>query len=163
MPAEPEPKLQRVYWDSCVVLSFLEGTPDRIGELDEIVREQRDKQIEIVTSVISRAEIIYVAGMDDDESIKAIDQLWTPESPITPVEVFDQITAEAQDLVRHQRSKEWKKLTPLDAIHVASAARYADKMQTYDESLHRYNNVAGIQIGFPEAVQPQLSPQSSSE
>lgn len=149
----------RVYWDSCVVLSFLEATPERIGDIDEIVREQQEGKLEIVTSVISRAEIIYVAGLDEGDSIKAIDELWTPESPITPVEVFDQITSEAQDLVRHQRRERWAKLTPLDAIHVASAARYADKMQTYDERLHRYSSVAGIQIGLPAAVQPQLSPQ----
>lgn len=159
MPAEQKP---RIYWDSCVVLSYLEGTPDRIADLDELILKQQAGDIEIVTSVVARAEIVYVAGMEDEESEKAIEQLWLPGSPITPVEVFDQITADAQRLIRHQRTNGWKKLTPLDAIHVASAARYADEMQTYDEDLHQYASTTGIRISNPIVAQPTLPPADSS-
>lgn len=154
MPAE---KPRRIYWDSCVVLSFLEGNPERMGELDQLIREQQEEKFEIVTSVITRAEIIYVAGRTDEDSIEAINQIWTPGSPITPVEVFDQITSDACDLVRRQRSEDWGKLTPLDSIHLASAMRYATSMDTYDERLHKYSDIIGIPIGVPAPEQPQLS------
>lgn len=123
-----------------------------------MIHKQLSEEIIIVTSVITRSEIVYVAGLDDEESEQAIDQLWTPGSPITPVEVFDQITAESQRLIRHQRASGWKKLTPLDAIHLASAARYADEMQTYDENLHRYAPVIGIPVRDPVVAQPTLPP-----
>jgi predicted nucleic acid-binding protein len=155
MPADGIPK---IYWDSCVILSYLEGDPERIGDLDAIIQEQREEKCELITSVISRAEIIYVADLDDAESAATIDELWTPESPITLVEVFDQITAEAQQIALARKRAGLKKVKPLDAIHIASALRYATKMHTYDKPLHALSNSVGMHIGFPEAVQPQLPP-----
>lgn len=74
------------------------------------------------------------------------------------LEVFDQITAEAQQIALTRRKAGLKKVKPLDAIHIASALRYATKMHTYDEGLHALTNSVGIHIGFPDPVQSRLGP-----
>jgi predicted nucleic acid-binding protein len=154
MPAEPK---QRVYWDTCVILSYLQETRGRIGEIEALLQEQREGKFEIVTSLVTRAEVVFVAEMEADNSLAMIDGIWAPDSPITPLEVFDQIVMDAQRLILRAKATEGlSKLTPVDAIHVASAAKYASKMQTYDEKLHSFSNAAGIPIGFPVAAEPQL-------
>lgn len=154
MPADAP---HRIYWDTCVIISYLEATPDRIGEIESILQEQRDGKFEIVTSLVTRAEVVYIADMDADDSLALVDGIWTPDSPITPVEVFDKIVTDAQRLILRQKETEGlPKLSPIDAIHIASAAQYASRLDTYDEDLHSFSNIAGIPIGYPVAAEPQL-------
>jgi predicted nucleic acid-binding protein len=90
----------RVYWDANCLLSFVDGDEDRLPDLDELLRQCRAGQLEIVTSTLTQVEVAY--GTEersqqtlDDEVKAAIDELWRPASPIQLVEFYELIAVEA--------------------------------------------------------------------
>ena len=72
-------ELQRIYWDACVPLSY-------------------------INAVAGRVEII---GKLDPEIESQIDDLWRPGSPITTVEFYDLIGLDARALMRQGIAQGW--------------------------------------------------------
>jgi predicted nucleic acid-binding protein len=158
MPDEP----RRIYWDSNVPLSYLNGVADRVPVIDELFRQARAGEIELVTSSISRVEVAYIqsekqAGALDQNTEEAIDSLWAPGSPIKPVEFYDLIADKARALMRQGISQGWGQLKPLDAIHLATAQQMAVAgFHTYCERLQRWTNELGFPVTEPQTAQTVL-------
>jgi hypothetical protein len=115
MPDEP----RRVYWDSNVPLSYLNAVPDRLPVIEELFAQARAKEIELLTSSISRVEVAYIqsekdSGQLDQATEDAINNLWAPGSPIKPVEFYDLIADKARALMRQAVSQGWGALKPMD-------------------------------------------------
>lgn len=132
----PDPP--RYYWDSCVLLSFLNNHPERAPNIEVFLHEAEEGRIEIVTSIITLVEVAFTRTESDGPILTPaeelrIDGLWNDGSPVALVEFHPQIAREARALVR--KAKEGGLgLKPLDAIHLATGIRMeVDEVHTYDE------------------------------
>ena len=134
MPDEP----RRIYWDSCVFLHYIEGTPKWMPILDALLEEASEtKGLIIVTSTISITEVAFASAEKvgkalDDEVEAAIDALWNDRSAVTLVEYSEVIARGARSLLR-QALQHGRALKPMDAIHLATAInRKVDDVHTTD-------------------------------
>lgn len=139
-----------IYWDSSVFLHYMEGTSKWMSILDALIDEaSKTGNLVIVTSTLSIVEVAYAksekSGRALDPAVVAgMDALWGDRSAVQLVE-FDQVIArDARSLLR--RSVETRrKLTPPDAIHLATAAiMKVSECQTTDEQMKKWND-----LGFP--------------
>lgn len=164
MPDDP----RRIYWDSNVPLSYLNNVEERVPTIEELFRQVRAGEIELLTSSISRVEVAFAAsekedGELDSEAEQAIETFWAPGSPIKTVEFYDLIADSAKDLIRQGIEQGWGSLKPMDAIHVATAQRMnVSEMHSYDKDVKRWSG----HLGFPitDATTPQgiLTPGAAS-
>jgi predicted nucleic acid-binding protein len=158
MPDEP----RRIYWDSNVPLSYLNEVTERVPILDELFRQARAGEIELLTSVVSRVEIAYIQSEAktstlDSQADEAIDALWLPGGPIKTVELYDLIQDKARALIRQGVSQGWGKLKPIDAIHLATAQQIGvAECQTYDTQLQKWDGAAGFPVVEPQTSQGVL-------
>lgn len=158
MPAEG----RLVYWDADVLLSYIDGDAERLPTIDELLRRARAGNIELVTSVLSQAEVAFASEEKEagqlDPAIEAnIDELWKPASPITLVEVHPAIVRSARDLIRSAVAAGRSGLKPADAIHLATAERMgAVEFHTYDTGLTKHSAGVGFTIREPLVAQSQL-------
>jgi predicted nucleic acid-binding protein len=149
-------KVNRYYWDSCVVLSYLEGTADRVSQIESFLRLDKD-QAQLVTSVLTITEVAFQAserhGRQLNEEIERnIDSFWKPESRLTVVELFADVAQRARSLIRDSLTRGWS-LKPADAIHLATADHLAvTEFHTYDEGLAKFRVLtrSRFRIGPPE-------------
>lgn len=162
----PDPP--RIYWDACVLLSYVNGLPDRLPEIEALYEEARQKNIEIVTSTISITEVAYGAmeqtqGAVDPARDAKVESLWIPPSPIQVVEFYRLIAFRARALVR-QGIIEQRKLKSMDAIHLSTAIQLeVQELHTYERDLKRWGPVVGFAIREPIATSPQLPTTGRSE
>lgn len=154
-------KIDYVYWDSCVFISYLQEEPIRVNTVEALFTEVRQSagKKKIVTSVYSRAEVAYIAGevplkqLNDDAPIR-IDRMWNDTSVISFIEMHEMIATMARNLIRTAASYKWK-LKPADAVHLASAQWLnAQEFHTYDNELYRYSDLIGRPVRAPVAKQP---------
>ena len=83
MPGSPP----RVYWDSCVFLSYFNGDTDRLPQIEALLKSaSADNAIEIVTSTISITEVAFAqveqTGKTDPAIEAAMDNLWADRSAV---------------------------------------------------------------------------------
>jgi predicted nucleic acid-binding protein len=155
MPGDP----RRIYWDACVPLSYINAIPERVLIIDELLRQARAGEFELVTSVLSRVEVACAASEKEqgtlDSAVEAeIDDLWRPGSPIKLVEFYDLIAQHARALMRQGIEQGWGALKPADAIHLATAQQMeAAEMHTYDERLLKWSGHAGFPVVEPHTPQ----------
>jgi predicted nucleic acid-binding protein len=148
----------RVYWDSCVFISYIEQQATRYPDIDALFDEARKGDIEILTSVATITEVAYTESerlsraLDPAEETK-IKKLWTPPSPVKLVEFHRLIAEDARDLLRLSLASRWG-LRPYDALHL-STARYmrVARFETYDKGLPKYAATVGCAVGEPRAGQ----------
>ncbi len=81
----------RVYWDACVLLSYINRIADRFPIIDELLRQSRAGDIELLTSTISQVEVAFAVfekqqGTLDPAVEQEIAGLWAPGSPLKAVE-----------------------------------------------------------------------------
>src|SRR5437879_4848464 len=112
-------------WDADVLLSYVDGDVARLPDIDEMLRQARKNELEIVTSAISTVEVAYGASERNNAALDPavegqIEELWAPGSPIKVVEFHPLIGRLARSLVRDAMTKGWR-LSPRDAIHLATA------------------------------------------
>ena len=165
---------RRIYWDSCVWLSYINGYPARLPVLETLLADSRSQlaDIELVTSTIAQTEVAFALTEKEshtlDSEVEAkIDALWTDRRTITLVEYHTAIAREARDLIRLGIEYDWQ-LKPLDAIHLATARWLrVYEFHTYDKKLPRYSDQVGFPIkepyvatGTAAAAQPELIPHS---
>jgi predicted nucleic acid-binding protein len=155
-------EIRLFYWDANVFLYYLNGDPDKIQTLEAILEEvERNGKDKIVTSVISKVEVAWVASeklnrvLNQDEEAR-IDNLWNDFSVVETIDFNDEITHIARSLMRRSMARGWK-LRVNDAIHLSSAEWVgAIEMYTYDDRLYKYNEFIGLDVKAPVALQPKL-------
>ncbi len=94
--------LPRLYWDANTFLSYINGIPARLPDLDALL-ERSGRDFQIITSVISIVEVAFGkaeqdGGVLDPDIERKIDVLWTPDSPIRLVEFYPHIAHGAKPL-----------------------------------------------------------------
>jgi predicted nucleic acid-binding protein len=157
MPGE-----QRVYWDACVPLAYINAIQDRVAVIDELLRRARAGEFELLTSVLSRVEVACAASEKEqgelDPAVEAqIDDFWRPGSPIKLVEFYDLIADQARALMRQGVEQGWGSLKPADAIHLATAQQMGvTEFHTYDQRLLKWNGNAGFPVMEPHTPQGVL-------
>lgn len=168
MPNSP----RRIYWDSCVFLSFVENHPDRASDIETLMGEAEQGRIEIVTSTVSITEVAFAPEEREKKALSqtvdaAINGLWRSPSPIKLVEFHGGIADRARDLLRTALTSGIKMLKPMDAIHLATALTLnVDEFQTYDEPLMRYAELFSLTMAKPFVGQTSMgliAPPASGE
>jgi predicted nucleic acid-binding protein len=155
-------RLPLIYWDADVFMSYIEDHPDRAALIELLLADARAGQIELVTSVITIAEVAYaaserIAGDLSPEMLQKIDGLWAPGAPARVVEVYPLIASRARNLIRDGIPRGWSGLRAHDAIHLATAQQlHADEIHTYDDKWSRYADVVGIPITEPRTAEPRI-------
>jgi len=156
MPREPK----RVYWDSCVFLSFMDGPDDRLPDIDALfaATQRTPPTLVIYTSQLSIAEVAFaqkekIARALNPDIAKKIDAFWSDESAITLIDVHEFIVREAQSLVRRSM-RDGVSCKPYDAIHLATAMRMkVTELHSYDDRLRDCARHFGLSATRPQADQ----------
>lgn len=129
-----------VYLDSCVVVSYLKGDPDRIAMCKAAFRDAQTGVTRGLTSAFSLAEVIKLdVGYLSEEHEEKIDEFF--KHPWIQIALVDRrVATKAREVSRKYRIK------PPDAIHIATALLYrATNFFTYDDKL-----VAKVKDKIPE-------------
>ena len=164
MPEE----LVRIYWDADVLLSYVNGVPDRLPDIDGLL-ERSGRDFQIVTSSISIVEVSFGKAEQDGKALdpeieSRLDSLWTQDSPIRLVEFYPLIADGARDLLRRAMILGWG-LKPMDAIHLSTARQQGvSDFHTYDQRLEKYAKpgskgegpLLNFTIGPPKASQLKI-------
>ena len=135
----------------------------RADAVQAVLQDARDQRIELLTSVLSIAEVAYIAtehgGGRDTSDEAAIDELWVPSSPIKLVDVSAIVAREARSIVRQARDRGMRGIRSADAIHLASAAIYqCDRFFTYENetTCSQWNSLVQASVSGPFSDKPQL-------
>jgi predicted nucleic acid-binding protein len=156
-------KLELIYRDSSVFLSYINAYPERIPVLEAILDDvhKSNGAKKIVTSILAKIEVAasaqeYSSGELSAEAEQNIDVLWNDDSVIGLIELHDGIALRARDLMRKALTQGWS-LKPGDAIHLASAQWLGvTEIHTYDDKWPRYSPMIGCKICEPYTMQPRL-------
>lgn len=151
-----------IYWDACTIISYLQAIKDRVDILEEILfLSSRGKGPQVITSVLSKAEVAYVSKDDknrfDPVIDKRVDQFWADESAIKLVDVSELVADRAREIMRASAAKGWTGLRSADALHLATASRLlVSAFHTYDKKLYRYAHSPNLNFPIREAEAAQL-------
>lgn len=106
----------RRYWDACAFLGWLREEPDKVDGCGKVIRQAESGKLEIVTSALTLAEVLYVKGgtpipKSDRAQVRALfEHRW-----IVLYQLDRAIAEKAQEVV-------WDHgVRPRDAVHVATA------------------------------------------
>ena len=159
MPANP----RRIYFDANVFLAYIGNEHGRADTVQALLDEARRDEIEIVTSVLSIAEVAYGAHKRDlgltEAGEEAIEQLWTPASPVILVDISQAVTRNARTMIREAKTHGLSGFRGADAIHLATARMFGcDEVFTYEAESRRtrWQQIAGIAVSEPVTNTPQL-------
>lgn len=154
---------RRIYWDTSVWLSYINGDVERLPTLDALLADSSSSNgtIELYTSTVSQVEVAFAKAEQDKKALdptveQEIDELWADRSALKLVELHETITREARQFIRLAMTRGWS-LKPMDAIHLATAKfSQCGEFHTYDERLLKYTNDVGFPIVQPHTQQPKL-------
>lgn len=128
--------LNKHYCDSCVFIGFLNEEPENFEKCRNILLAAEQDYIELYTSAFTMAEVVYVRSQKPEELTevqqeKIISKLFSNQW--INLVAFERETSEINRyLVRKY------KLTPFDALHLATAIRMkVDYFNTIDERLRK--------------------------
>lgn len=152
MPANP----RRIYLDANVFLAYVGNEEGRADTVQALLDEARRREIEIVTSVLSIAEVAFGAHERDhgltEAGEEAIEQLWAPASPMTLVDVSQAMTRNARTMIRETKIQGFSGLRGADAVHLATARIFGcDEIFTYEAEKRRaqWQQITGIAVSEP--------------
>jgi predicted nucleic acid-binding protein len=158
MPASP----RRVYFDANVFLAYVGDEKDRAPVVQSLLLEAGRNELEIVTSVLSITEVAYGALEKDrglsEEGEAAIDELWTPASPVNLIDMSEALARRARALIRSAVTAGFG-LRSADAVHLASAAMFSCAVVfTYEAAKTRRNwsGLVGAEVAEPYTERPTL-------
>ncbi|MDP9388792.1 MAG: type II toxin-antitoxin system VapC family toxin [Actinomycetota bacterium] len=159
MPADRK----RVYFDANVFLAYVGNEEGRADTVQTLLDEARRSEIEILTSVLSIAEVAYGAHERDsgltEAGEEAIDQLWTPASPVSLADVSQAATRRARRIIRTAVAQGLTGLRAADAIHLATAETFGcEVIFTYEREPRRrlWQEIVGTEVTEPITNSPQL-------
>ncbi len=130
--------VKRIYWDTCVFLELIEGDETRRHSVEAVLKEAEKGKLHIYTSTLTIAEVTHAKSerqshtldKDVEEKIRA---MWIDTSVFILTDVFIGIGLDAQQLVREAIKMSFK-ISPPDAVHLATAARLGCKeFHTFDQ------------------------------
>jgi predicted nucleic acid-binding protein len=160
MPDEPE----RIYWDACVFLDYIEAAPQWMPTLDALLEQASETDdLVIFTSSVSITEVAFAKAEKDgkalDPKIEAeIDALWNDRSAVKLVE-FNEIIARGARALLRRAIELGRPLKPMDAIHLATAQnRSVAEFHTTDEQLKKHWHDLGFQVRDRFTQKPKLFP-----
>lgn len=147
-----------VYWDACVVQSYIEKRPGRWPLLRDLLRASVDdaQPLKLVTSTWTVVEVAYFGALEQarqlPETYQAIRDFWDSEA-IQLIEFHELTAADARDIVRRSHFEQWT-IKPKDAVHAASAKdRGVREFHTYDKKFaERLTQQLGIPAGQPSSL-----------
>jgi predicted nucleic acid-binding protein len=160
------PKSKFLYWDASVFLSYINAIPDREKTIENLILEVNSTGGLIYTSVESIVEVSNAAfereqGRIDQSIEEKINDLWEDVSTVRTVDHVPHISEIAKRLIREVIPQGWK-LTPKDAVHLATAqwlnrnVRSIDEFHTYDRGLIKFEAMIGIHICEPYVLQTRM-------
>ncbi len=141
------------YWDASVLLAWVKGEDDRVAIVQGLLDDAMNGRIEILTSMVSIVEVsngvTQASGRRDFDLEAKIDSLWRPPYQIQLVEFYRSIANRSRDLMRRAVDLA-RKLTPLDAVHLATAVQMeADRVHTYDPLWREWESEIGLPVEEP--------------
>lgn len=157
-----------VYWDSNVFLSYINGIPERVPTIRDVLAEMQESSKNfILTSSESIAEVTHMTqertqGRLDPAAESKINAMWEDTSTVRIIDNGSHIAFIAQELIRDVIPDRWS-LQPKDAIHLASAYWYDQNVgelrefHTYDQGLFKYQTMIGIHIDYPHVLQHRMN------
>lgn len=154
---------KHIYWDSGVLLSYINGEPERLPVIDAIfAASANDNRIcKIYTSVLSQVEVAFAKTEQEKNTLSAdieekIDLLWSDTDTLTIIEFHEGIGRLARDLIRYSITQQWS-LRAMDALHLATARFLnVDEIHTYDKKWYKFSDELGITIRKPNIEQLSL-------
>ena len=153
----------RVYADANVLLAYVGNEAGRADTVESILEDARQSRVELLTSVLSIAEVAYVQTDSSADfspaGDAAIDELWKPASPITLVDISETVAREARGVIRQAKQTSAGRVRSADAIHLASAQLHGcDRFFTYehDNMRQRWATLIGASVTEPFTDNPQL-------
>ena len=159
MPSK-SPSEKLVYWDSDVILNYLDPNtdPSIILTLETLLDCSDNKSLpfRIITSTLTIAEVAFSAKekldfKEDPADWAAIQRIWN-DGAVHLVEFYRQIAEEARGIVRDSRFKQYA-LKPKDSIHAATAKLLeVDEMHTFDKDLLACSGKFGFTIAHPNLL-----------
>ncbi len=155
------PSLRRIYWDSCVFLSYVNEDAERVSHISALLEDARNGEIEIVTSTVSVVEVAFGAAEQIQSSLSEemearINKLWEPASPLLMADFHILIAEAAKGMMRSGVPEGWS-LKPMDAVHLATAQRLeVDEFHTYDGPLKKWASRVSYLISEPIHANPKL-------
>lgn len=146
------------YWDVCVFLSYINGTVGRAAVIEDFLLRSRRGEFRIVTSTLSIVEVAFAAAEKESEIVDPavqpkIDSLWADRKAVARSEMHQLVAREARRLVRFATARGWK-LTPADAIHLATAVGLKSsigltEIHTYDPKWKKFQPEIAVEIRAP--------------
>ena len=125
------------YWDTCLFLAHIKGEkrePDELMGLRDVVKLYHSKEINIITSILTKAEILSATlGKDEIEKLENFYKRSNFEMVETDFRVW-QLTYEIRNYYRAKKEETGlPTLSIPDSIHLATAInRNVDEMHTFD-------------------------------
>lgn len=156
-----------IYWDSCVFLSHINGMPDRIQTINDVLNEVGEDANSIILtsseSIVEVAHALYEKEQKqlDTEIEAAIDAMWDDTDIVEMIDNGPHIAKIARKLIRDAIPNGWV-LKSKDAVHLASAMWYdkyvkpIGEFHTYDKKLFKYAPMIGVHIDYPHVLQYRM-------
>ena len=136
------PKVEYKYCDANVFLAYFKKERERVEVVSQFFAEIRqNKRAKVLTSVISITEVAHTAARhhqanSEGDAVKELDDFWEDSSLVELSEFYESLARRAR---RHVR--EYSRLKPADAIHLATAQLVGVReFFTYDGLLLRLSD-----------------------
>lgn len=155
-------KRPRIYWDANCFLSYINADPRWLPTLEILLEDANiHGSIEIVTSVLSVAEVAFAAvaklnrALSPSEEAK-IDSFWTSPG-IALVEVNERVARLGREIKRDDALKGRTGKRTADILHVATARFVrAQEMHTTDGDMKKYTGLYGFPVQDPYTPKMKL-------
>ncbi len=155
-------KRPRIYWDANCFLSYINEDPRWLPTLEILLEDANiHGAIEIVTSVISVAEVAFAAVAKLNRALSpgeeaTIDSFWTSPG-IALVEVNERVARLGREIKRDDAPKGRTGKRTADILHVATARLMrVQEMHTTDGDMKKYDNLYGFPVKDPYTPKMKL-------
>ena len=156
MPSDPKV----IYWDTCIFLAWLKGENRPEGEMADlmnVVREIDKKNFHLVTSVITKAEILF--NRSGEGVATKFNDLFK-RSNIKMINVDERIATKASEIREYYIEKSIREGKPslgfADVLHLATAVTLnAFAFHTFDGGNRKRGllELSGDVAGFPLTIE----------